>query len=225
MAVVKVLNTRGRLASTEILKVYLYAHTAFLPETGLSITADVYNATTLLGSVTFEEDFFVPGVYLSDVEDQLGTLAAGEYTVVIIESGNEVGVVDFIKGADLSMAEGGSVDNKRIESNFSAITVGYRKVVPGSLDHINVKTKQATDDDFSNPLTDGNVYFSYKNPTPRSDYVLSSPIIVDPASVVPVYVDPFEALQWMNAAYHEPYEDSTWFESAFEETFENNNWL
>ena len=225
MPLVKLLNSRDVISSKEDVLVYLYIHTNFFPEAGLTITASIYNSSIFLDDVVLEENFFLPGVYFSNIETALGVLPPDNYTIVLLEGGSEIGSFGIKKGPDISKSEALFIGNKRIETTLSEDIVTHRNVVEGSLDSINVKTTTYLEPSFDNPLTDGVVYFSYKNPTPRSDVLLSSPVITDPDSVTPIYSDNFNSIQWLNPLYKEPFENSNWYESIFSETFGDNNWL
>lgn len=221
----KILNPRSRLASNESMELAVYASTANFPTVGLTITVDTYDSAGLVGTVTLAEDFFQPGVYSKNLETTLGTQPKGTYLLVIKDAGIEVGTLSIIKGPDLSAMEAKAVINKRVDSYLSSLEIPFRNVVVDSHDRSTYAIKNYTDTSFDTPVAQGTVYFAFRSPTPRSDVILASPLMVDPDSITPVYSDPFEDLTWITAAYSEPYEDTSWYEHAFFEPFDNNNWL
>ena len=221
MAVVKFLNPRTVVSSQEDIVVSLYAHTNFKPEPGLSFTADVYNLSGLLGQITVDETL-ITGHYTGSLQDQLGDLPADDYVIVVQESGTEIGVVNVSKGPFLAKAEAAAVDNKRYETKFAEASIDYRNIVVDSLERTNVSSKNYEDSSFDSPLVSGSVLYSYKNPTTRSDVLLSSPVIEKP--LITAFNEGFESITWIDSSYTEGFEDNSWDTGVFTESFEDSSW-
>lgn len=221
MTEVKILNPKMRFSTAEVVELSLYAQDSGFPESGLSFSVGVYSGDSLVGSATFEEDFFVKGKYVSDVESQVGTLS-GNINLFVKESGTIYASLSITKGVVLSAFEYVDPTNKKVVSNIAQESVDYRNVVVGALDSISIERKPYTSSSFELPST---IYVSYFKPSTRSDYAEVSPVILNPLSYTEAYVDGFEGVSWASEAYTDGFEDTGWDLLAYVEGFDSNNWL
>lgn len=221
MTEVKVLNPKMRFSTAEVVELSLYAQDSGFPESGLSFSVDVYSGDSLVGSATFEEDFFVKGKYVSDVENQVGTLN-GDIALFVKESGTVYASLSVSKAAVLNTLELVDLTNRKVTSNIAQESVDYRNVVVGALDSISIERKPYTSISFELPST---IYVSYLKPSVRSDYAEVSPVILNPSSYTEAYVDGFESVSWVSEAYTDGFEGASWDLLAYVEGFDSNNWL
>ena len=195
-----VLTERRLIATDEALSVQVYAHDGFVPAAALTIgftVLDSTGATVNTGSLTESGSF--SGLYEAAVEP-VTPLVPGVYTVVLVQSGVPVTqLVQVEKGPDLAAAELGLESNIQREFVIAQQAIPVRNVVAGAVEGFQFRVKRSSDVDFSSPVVEQFMAFTYKSASPQSDIVLVTP--GTPSSVVPApevfpYVNRFETQDW-----------------------------
>lgn len=86
-----------------------------------------------------------------------------------------IDVVQFEKGADLAAAEILLEFNQQREFNIATQNILDRNVAAGNAESMTIKTKNSTDTDFSVPVTEGTVKFTYRELSLHSDIIKAEP--------------------------------------------------
>jgi hypothetical protein len=86
-----------------------------------------------------------------------------------------IDLISVEKGADLAAAEVLLEQNQQREFHVSTDKIVDRNVVAGGIEGFTLRTKNFSDSDFSSPVTEKKIEFTYKELTPQSDVVLAEP--------------------------------------------------